>query len=91
MIARRVFISGKVQGVYFREWAVKVAQELDVAGWVRNLRNGGVEVYAVGSEAAVARFVKRLHEGSPPSEVDQVTVEDAQIENLRSFTRRRSA
>lgn len=37
MIARSIQIEGKVQGVYFREWAVKVAQELDIAGWIRNL------------------------------------------------------
>lgn len=91
MIARSILIEGKVQGVYFREWAVRAAQELDVAGWIRNRRDGRVEAYAVGSPGSVERFVKRMHEGSPASEVERVLAEEAPVEELHSFLRRQSA
>lgn len=90
MIARQVLVTGKVQGVYFREWAVKTAQELEVDGWVRNRRDGYVEVYAVGAGAAVERFIERLRDGSPASEVDQVIAEQAPVEKMRSFVRRQT-
>lgn len=91
MIARRILIEGKVQGVYYREWAVRTAQELDVAGWVRNLRDGRVEVYAVGKETPVARFVERLHDGSPASEVEGLHVEEAEAQPFHGFMRRQSS
>lgn len=90
MIARSILIEGKVQGVYFREWAVRTAQELDVMGWVRNLQDGRVEVYAVGETASVERFIKRLHDGSPASDVERVAAQEAPVEKLHSFMRRQS-
>jgi acylphosphatase len=89
-IARSIQIEGEVQGVYFREWAVKVAQELDIAGWIRNLQDGRVDVYAVGDEIAVERFIRRLREGSPASDVDKVTTEPAEVTKLHTFLRRQS-
>ena len=89
-IARSIQIEGKVQGVYFREWAVKVAQELDIAGWVRNLQDGRVDVYAVGDEAAVERFIRRLREGSPASDVERVTAQPAEVLKMHTFLRRQS-
>lgn len=91
MVARRIIIEGKVQGVYFREWAVKIAHELDVAGWIRNLDDGRVEAYAVGDAASIGRFVARLREGSPASDVSRVAWEDAPIEKHNSFMRRQTA
>lgn len=91
MIARRVLITGKVQGVYFREWTVKTATELEVAGWVRNRRDGDVEAYVVGAATAVERFVERMRDGSPASEVERVMAEQAPVERFRSFVRRQSA
>jgi acylphosphatase len=90
MIARSIVIAGHVQGVFFREWTVQRAREWNVSGWVRNLRDGRVEVYAVGDEDKVARFIDRLREGSPASRVDNVSVEDAAIEALDGFTRRQT-
>jgi acylphosphatase len=87
MIARSIFIEGHVQGVFFREWTVQRARELSVCGWVRNLRDGRVEIYAVGEEQMVRRFIDRVREGSPASRVDQVSVEDATVEPLEGFAR----
>jgi acylphosphatase len=90
MIARRVFISGQVQGVFFREWTVSRARELGVAGWVRNRSDGRVEVYAAGEAIQVQRFVEKLREGSPASRVDSAEVESAPVEPVGSFVRRQS-
>lgn len=90
MIARSIQMESKVQSVYFREWAVKIAQELDVAGWIRNLQDGRVDVYAVGDETAIERFTRRLHEGSPASDVDKVTTQPAELLTLHTFLRRQS-
>lgn len=91
MIGRSIFIHGHVQGVFFREWTVSRARELGVSGWVRNLRSGAVEVRAVGEDTAVAKFIRRLHEGSPASRVDRVEVHDVTAEPMDGFTRRQTA
>ena len=91
VIARSIIIEGHVQGVFFREWTLERAREVGVSGWVRNLSDGRVEVYAVGEAAAVAKLIQRLKAGSPASKVDDVVVADAAIERLDGFTRRQSA
>jgi acylphosphatase len=90
MTARRIFIEGKVQGVFFREWTVQRAREIGVAGWVRNLRDGRVEVYATGDAAALDRLLAELKQGSPASQVDHVEAHDAAIEPVEGFTRRQT-
>jgi acylphosphatase len=62
MIRRTVHFSGHVQGVGFRYTVQDVAREFDVAGYVRNLADGRVEVVAEGEEHELSRFVARIHE-----------------------------
>lgn len=88
MIARSIRIEGHVQGVFFRDWAVDQARLLGISGWVRNRRDGSVEVYAVGEEDALDRLIARLHEGSPPSRVERVEVTDAATDEVDGFARR---
>lgn len=90
MIARSIFIQGHVQGVFFREWTLGKAREIGVGGWVRNRRDGRVEIYVVGDDAAVGRFVERMHDGSPASRVDDVRVAEAVVEQMEGFTRRQT-
>lgn len=90
MIARRFIVGGQVQGVFFREWTVRKAREIGVSGWVRNLRDGRVEVYATGDASALNRLLAELKQGSPASQVDHVEVEDAKAEPLEGFTRRQT-
>jgi acylphosphatase len=70
-----VFVSGRVQGVYFRATTRDTAEEEGVDGWVRNLQDGRVEAAFEGSEDAVESMVEFCHEGSPMAEVDGVEVE----------------
>ena len=90
-IARSIRITGHVQGVFYREWAVRVASELGVAGWVRNLSDGSVEAYAVGEPERVERFIAELHHGSPSAQVDDVSSEPAAVEAMSGFVRRSTA
>jgi len=90
MIARRIFIAGHVQGVFFREWTVDGAHELGLGGWVRNWRDGRVEVFVQGEAAAVETLIERLHRGSPASKVTEVAVEPAEVADVTGFTRRQT-
>lgn len=77
MPTKHVFVSGKVQGVYFRDTTRKTAAEHGVTGWVRNLPDGRVEAVFEGDEEAVEAMVDFCHEGSPAARVDDVEVENA--------------
>lgn len=66
-------VFGKVQGVYFRAWVFDQAKSLGLVGWVRNLRDGEVEILAQGEAEAMAALKERLPQGSPLARVDSVT------------------
>jgi acylphosphatase len=88
MIARRIRVSGKVQGVWFRDWTIQEAKALGISGWVRNRQDRSVEVMAVGDAQTVARFIERLHEGSPASRVASIEVDEVDVEQIEGFSRR---
>jgi acylphosphatase len=72
MICRRSFVSGRVQGVFYRATCVRKAEALGLRGHARNLPDGRVEVLACGEPAVVEQFVAWLWEGSPASKVTGV-------------------
>jgi acylphosphatase len=87
----RLLISGRVQGVGYREWARGQALGLGLTGWVRNLRDGRVEAVACGDDAAVAGLVDRAGEGPSLARVDRVDVSDAERPSTESFEIRPTA
>ena len=72
----RISVPGHVQGVWFRDWTVGEARKLGVDGWVRNCRDGTVEVLAAGEAQAVDALIERLREGSPRARVDRIETAD---------------
>ncbi len=68
------YISGIVQGVGFRYFAYKWAKRLGISGYVRNLRDGRVEVEAEGEENILREFIKKLEEGPLGAVVEKVEV-----------------
>jgi acylphosphatase len=74
VVRAHVFVSGHVQGVNFRWYTQRKAQELGVTGWVRNLWDGRVEAVFEGEEPAVRRAVDWCHVGPPSAWVDNVQV-----------------
>ncbi len=77
------FISGRVQGVWFRGWTQKTALAMNITGWVRNLPDGRVECMASAEHAALEEFRARLAKGSPFSRVD--TLECEKVPASRKF------
>jgi|SRR5215472_3090274 len=79
-VARRYFVGGMVQGVGYRYFARQSAQRLGLAGYVKNLRDGRVEVYAVGPAARLDEFRAELESGPSGASVFSVTEESATID-----------
>lgn len=71
----RVHIEGRVQGVGYRYWLIGEAVSLGLDGWVRNLRDGGVEAVVSGPQEALDEILRRCHEGPSLASVDRVAVE----------------
>lgn len=69
-----IYISGSVQGVWFRATAQGVAIDGNLTGWVRNLRDGRVEMVAEGSETKLEELVLWCSVGPPDAEVTDVAV-----------------
>ena len=69
-----VLISGRVQGVFFRAYTQRAAQERGVKGWVMNTRDGRVEAVFEGEKENVEDMLRWCHQGSPMSEVSNVSV-----------------
>jgi acylphosphatase len=69
-----IFVSGLVQGVFFRDHTQRWATSLNLTGWVRNLRDGRVEILAEGDKEKIDELISRLNEGPPSSQVDSVNV-----------------
>ncbi len=67
-----MFISGTVQGVWFRAWTVQEAQARDLDGWVRNRRDGRVEAVFAGPSARVDDMLLACRSGPPAAEVADV-------------------
>ena len=72
MTSRRFLVEGRVQGVGYRWFAQRAAQRLGLAGWVRNLGDGRVEVVAVGPAGALAEMAACLAHGPPSAKVTKV-------------------
>lgn len=82
MICLRCLVSGRVQGVFFRESTRREAESLGVTGSAANLPDGRVEVVACGEEPAVRALVDWLREGPRLAEVDDVQVEETRLETM---------
>jgi acylphosphatase len=83
------YVSGRVQGVYFRQSTAQEAQRLDLDGWVRNLADGRVEVLFEGLEAGVAELSEWLKTGPEKAEVSLIELEEQPLQGIAGFIVRR--
>ena len=86
VIARRLRIFGRVQGVFFRQWAVNQARALGVSGWVRNCPDGSVEAYLVGEDEPVLKMIEEMRRGPSQARVDDLTIEPGEAEEITGFS-----
>lgn len=77
--AKRYYVSGRVQGVGYRFFALKTARQLGLAGYARNLPDGRVEVYAVGTGTQLGELAKALRRGPRTAAVTEVSEVDAEL------------
>lgn len=85
VIRRRVLVSGRVQGVWFRDSCRAEAVRLGVAGWVRNRPDGRVEAVFEGDEDAVEAMVAWCGEGPPGAVVVAVEVVEEPLQGEQAF------
>ena len=75
-MAKRLLISGRVQGVGYRDSMRNEAERLGVTGWVRNRRDGGVEAVLDGAASGVQAVMEWAHRGPPGARVTEVKVSE---------------
>ncbi len=91
MTARRLVISGRVQGIGFRDWMIAQARALGISGWVRNRRDGSVEALIDGDEAAVEELLRACRLGPRSAVVTRIEEDLADPPDQPGFRRRPTA
>ena len=89
VLARRYLVRGRVQGVGYRDFALRRATELGVRGFVRNEADGSVSAYAMGSSRQLADFEAWLRRGPSMADVRGIESSDGVIEPCQNFSIRR--
>ncbi|GAB4237353.1 MAG: acylphosphatase [Acidobacteriota bacterium] len=84
--AWRLRVKGRVQGVGFRYFTFRRAEELGVKGWVRNLPNGEVEIHAEADRPTLTRFLAAVQQGPPFSAVEDVELQKFPVQGHETFS-----
>jgi len=87
-MGRRLVITGRVQGVCYRAWSASEARGLGLNGWVRNRRNGKVEMLIDGEAEAMDRMIALCRQGPPEARVEQIEVEETEEHAPSGFEKR---
>ena len=80
-----LLIKGEVQGVFFRATAKKIADKLNVTGWIKNTENGDVEAIATGSQQQLEEFINWCKKGPEKSEVEDVIITSEKETSFSDF------
>ena len=86
----RLRISGRVQGVGFRDWLVGEAKARGLSGWVRNRSDGTVEAMVSGADAAVQDMLRACTQGPPASTVSGIDIKNEKEAPSAGFVRRQT-
>jgi acylphosphatase len=85
MIRAHILVQGRVQGVGFRQFTCRVAVELGLTGWVRNLPDGRVEIVAEGEDLPLTSFMSLIRQGPPLSRVDAISATNTELTERESI------
>ena len=83
--AAHIIVHGRVHGVFYRASTQSVAQELRLAGWVRNCDDGSVEIHAEGSKETIERLIEWCRTGPPAASVTGVNTDWIPPEGMKGF------
>ena len=89
-VTKRLRIHGQVQGVFYRNWSAAEARRLGLAGWVRNRRDGSVEMLLHGPEQPLAAMIELCRAGPPAAVVNRIDVEKTEESVPNGFEMRSS-
>lgn len=89
--AAHILVSGLVQGVGYRAWTERLAKELRLSGWVRNLADERVEIVVEGERAVLDDFIERCKSGPRNAQVENVAARAMKAGGARSFSIQRTA
>ncbi len=81
----QLLINGKVQGVFYRATAKKVAEELGVTGWIKNTKDNNVEAIITGTEEQVQQFIEWCKKGPVRAHVSDVIATKVDDESFNEF------
>ena len=81
-----LLIEGKVQGVFYRASARKKAEELKITGWVKNTKEGNVEIVCQAGEAVLQQFINWCKQGPPGAKVEHIKVTETAAAQFGDFT-----
>ena len=83
----RLTITGRVQGVGYRDWTITTARRFGLSGWVRNRTDGAVEALIVGDDQAVGEMIDACRRGPTMARVDNVDIEPVDLDIMpQGFT-----
>ena len=85
MKSLQIIVSGKVQGVFFRDSTRRKANELGLVGYVENLDNGAVEVVTQGDELKLNELIKFIKNNPGHSKVKDIKIKDKELEKFDGF------
>ncbi|MBO9527782.1 MAG: acylphosphatase [Sphingobium yanoikuyae] len=89
--ARHLIIHGRVQGVFYRKWALRTARHLGLTGWVRNRAEGSVEAWIEGDPAALDAFIAEARRGPSAANVVRIESTEGEARHHQGFEQRPTA
>ena len=81
----RVYITGNIQGIYFRSFIKENAEKYNVKGFVRNLEDGRVELFLEGNTNDVNKMIELCRTGPKHSDIKNVEVKDEKFQDFKTF------
>jgi acylphosphatase len=85
MIARKIIVSGRVQGVFYRRFVKINADRLKIKGYVKNLSNGNVEIVFEGHEEKINNLINECRKGPAGAYVEDIEISKIDINGLENF------
>lgn len=81
----RIYITGTVQGVFFRAFIKEQAEKLDVKGFVRNLEDGRIEIFAEGDSNKVNKMIEIAKKGPKHAQIRNVEIKNERFQDFKNF------